>query len=513
MIKIKIHILFYIILVCLLQCGEAGTRVQNPPTTPTVATSNAYPTSFAISSPLKTSEVTASLNLVTGHLMATSDFSVNTDAINTILNGTSLSQCLFDPSPLLTETTNANCYGPNVNYTNHPDGNVPNSGQLPGGDVGLWTENEINSNEACSAAQQNSLIDGVANKANVSLKALASLICVANVNNIDLPSVGNNITLTDDMTATASVFSKATLSLSTDATTAESIYSYILNFNYTVNGTAIPVSINMEHRSQSSSTETYRGKIYYQFGMLTYSLCNPKASTSGSIIYNKTSSTSLSFDASYAIYCNTVDELGSTPFTASNLLDPTNIFSNTNSMGWQNNYNRFIANFDPSTLLGNYAFAWQAGSGDSHTRAFNLNISSSSNIVTGDAFYGFGPSVSDVSFDARISGFICNWAGPNNSHTLKELVQYQSMTQDSSGLFTASLSDIIYAPTNSCSYTAPVSNQFVFDFDSNNDSVIDQNTASSDITHDLKAVSDLDSDGYLDEITNSGFSLPFVDVF
>ncbi|MBF0103858.1 MAG: hypothetical protein HQM16_00910 [Deltaproteobacteria bacterium] len=502
-----------LVLLLMIHCGEAGTRVGNPPTTIT----NVYPTSFAITSPLSFQSATASVNLLpSSGPLALSSFSETTTAINNILTGTEPSDCVFDPEPLLRPSQNADCYGPVVNYSNHPDSNLPNSGQLPSGDVGLWTKNEADTGEACSAAQQNERIAGVSDKADVILKALASMICIANVTGVDLPAAGETINLTADMTAVSSSFSNATLSQSTDPDTGNDVYTYTLEFTFTpvdndqIN--AMRVTVGLEHMplAETGDADTndapYRGKFTYQYDWpLSYKCLEGHAlsSVAGSTLYHKTSATALAFDAAWAIYCGGLDERDESPFTANRLLDPT--------QDWTDNYSRFLANFNPENLSGNYAYAWQAGHQDSHSRVFNLHINSDETL-TGDAFYGYGPHSDTTEFDGRISGFICNWAAPgNNNHVLLDLVQHQSIAQSVTGVFTEQSSNIRYAPTNSCNYTASQTDPFSFDYDSDNNSIIDQNNPSQNLTHELKTAADNDGDGYLDVITDAGFTLPVVE--
>jgi hypothetical protein len=68
-----------------------------------------------------------------------------------------------------------------------------------------------------------------------------------------------------------------------------------------------------------------------------------------------------------------------------------------------------------------------------------------------------------------ISGMICNWAGPGNSHTPVNYVQKQTLTLTSSK-FVASNSLITYDPVNSCessdttfSYTGPAGTSITAD--------------------------------------------------
>ena len=106
--------------------------------------------------------------------------------------------------------------------------------------------------------------------------------------------------------------------------------------------------------------------------------------------------------------------------------------------------------------------------GDNNTRIFNigLNYNTATEVRDGEAFFGFGPDISTST--GSLEGFICNWAGPNNSHTLKDYFQRQNVTfNDTTGKWrptndAASSSNIKYAPTNSC---ASAGGTFYYDKD------------------------------------------------
>ena len=127
---------------------------------------------------------------------------------------------------------------------------------------------------------------------------------------------------------------------------------------------------------------------------------------------------------------------------------------------WGNNFAVFTAEYDPTSLQGLYNYVWQAGEGDSHARIFNFGLETAS---SGESYFGYGDTVDQT--DGSILGFICNWAGPGNDHTLQDYAQRQHFTyNETSGLFeptNEAASDIIYAPTNSCTYDG--SGTFVYD--------------------------------------------------
>lgn len=124
--------------------------------------------------------------------------------------------------------------------------------------------------------------------------------------------------------------------------------------------------------------------------------------------------------------------------------------------GWGGNWNYLNFDFDPTTQIGNYAYSWQAGKGDSNTRTFNVKLTSATD---GIGYFGFGPFAGDATGGSctarnadigKITKMICNWAGPGNSHTGISAVQKQVISK-ASGVWTKTSEKILYNPVNDCS--------------------------------------------------------------
>ena len=200
-------ILLLLIFITLIGCGAAGTKVQNPPTG-TVTAEN-FPTNFAVASPLasesssSSSSLSSLINLqVTADTFEDIDFTSAVDRINNLLNG-STENCEPLISPILFDPALADCFGPRVIYDGLPDAPLgdPDSGTTPPGDLMIWLETNStatnNPTEACSAAQLNSRLKGVAQHVNAGIEGFASMICAANKQNIDVPDAdGESITTT-----------------------------------------------------------------------------------------------------------------------------------------------------------------------------------------------------------------------------------------------------------------------------------------------------------------------------
>lgn len=492
--KVKFLLLGFIFI--LVQCGgQAGTRVGNPPS---VTDTQNFPTNFAVVSPLEVSSTTTSslveddgfflahpdllaeqlvedvLNYATTQeLFSESAYNELVTEISTILTGTSATACQFDIADIVTQATDAACYGPAITYENHPDasGGAPNaSGQLPTGDVGIWTADQSGTGEACSSAQLNAKLRGFKNQTQSALKALAGMICVSNVNSLTFPSsAGDSLTLTTQLdsaltttgysvtSATVSTIEASSSNLQTNLgltltySGSDVITAYTLVITNDTDSTDV-ININLAHLALDTSNSTYVGNLNYRFNFDDSMQANcptGELTQAGVISYYRDSSSSLNLHADSAGYCTK----NVNAFT-NNLLDPDDSHATgTNDDGWGMNWTTFLANFNPSTLVGNYASLWQAGPGDSHARILNVSVfAGQDSQIDANAYFGFGDQV-QTSLSGAIAGMICNWAGPSNNHNPVDLVQRQIMMKSSTAKrFVADSSNITYAPTNSCDY-------------------------------------------------------------
>lgn len=91
----------------------------------------------------------------------------------------------------------AHCYGPTISYTEHPDTRSSDGnhhGMLPSGDLGLWTETERGSGDACAAAQMNKILVGPRAQVMTGLKVSAAALVAATLKNGGrLPAVGSTV--------------------------------------------------------------------------------------------------------------------------------------------------------------------------------------------------------------------------------------------------------------------------------------------------------------------------------
>lgn len=417
--------------------------------------------------------------------------------INSLLTGATPARTgvSFNANRFLASVTNAGCYGPTILYNDHPDAATPNSGTLPSGDVGMWTVTDTATGHVCASAQLDARMDGISQRTNTGLMTLASLINVASAAGKTLPAAGSSLDLTTDMN-TAFSASGLTFTTATVAQNSTSVWTYTVRFSFT---DATPLSHNVEikltHTPGTDSTH-YSGLLTYALTRGTVNLLNCPGGSGGTVDvgtlkYTRAGKTSANLVHREGNYCGagTPSSLATSvaDFSSDGQLDPAGKWTGTR--GWANNFNRFGANYDPTTSQGYYALGWQAGYGDSNSRLFNigLNYNSTTEVRDGESYFGYGSDISTST--GAIQGFICNWAGPGSSHTLQDYFQRQFVTfNDTSGKWEAgaggavSSSNITYAPTNSCAYAGGGT----FNYDKNANATLADDTAGSATVLDMK---------------------------
>ena len=503
--------------------GTDGTATDNGTTEP-------FPSDLAVTSPLETAaddNTTRSASTRTTHFSSNSRYAWATLRINALLEGTTPLRDIFTPALFTSQASDASCFGPALDYENHPDATTPNAGQLPTGDLGLWQDTDDTTGHACAAAQLNARMSGFSDRSLMGLMSLASMISIADDNGIALPTAATSINLTSEMNALGIsdvTFDTSTIALDSGSTT----WSYQLAFTYTDDSARDhAISITLSHTPGASATQytgmlTYRIDDYFSGGH-----CPGDETYNGTVYYDRESATDIFIDAREGTYCDhgTVGPVATDtdidPTETYAFLDPSTLYTGSGSDGWGNNFSILRADFNPLTLEGDYAYIWQAGPNDSHSRVFNigLNYHDDTELVDGEAYYGYGDQVGDT--DGSIQGFICNWAGPGNDHTLQQYAQRQFVTYNSSTeLFDvpAGGSDILYAPTNNCTYDG--SGTFWYDRDLNtvNDATdqVEIHEVGSGNTPEIDMMApgsgdDLDENGtptITEAIENRGFDLP-----
>ena len=492
-------------------CGKGSSSTQSldpdEDSQDLSAEDNHFPRSLAVTSPFDTVAANESASFDSGDtFMAISDTGVSrydqiTADINAILDAGSVGLCTFDPELFLKTAANADCYGPTVKYINHPDG-TPADGELPGGDVGLWMETTGDGN-ACAAAQLNARMQAIRDHTKAALMGLATIVCVINNDSSGTYEIPEN-SMTDVTTImpTPSGVSWNLATMTHGEVDSEDKYSYVLDFDYNGNN----IYIDMVHIPDSDPTGLYRGRFSYQISeTANYGGNCPsnEVTRNGSLVYNRTSSNDLVIESKDAQFCG----LEADGLDSNGIVDETMKYdAATEPHGWANDFNLLRAEFDPATRLGDYAYAWQAGMGDGNVRAFNVVASDDGDDATEDfsatAFFGYGEDIEND--NPAITGFIGNWAGPNNDHTLlekaqKQVVDFNATTRK----FDSTTANIKYAPTNNLNHPGGG-----FAFDSDADGTTDSTAA---FTNNLASGTDTNSDTIAtieETITAAGINVP-----
>ena len=412
--------------------------------------------------------------------VATSAYDASASAIFGVLSGAESVATHFQLGAFFARSGNANCYGPSIGFQNHPNAVGPdgNDGQFPGGDLGIWTAS-TQDGEACAAAQLNSRMRDVQGQVGMGLTGLAGLVAAYQSTGATWPddvAAGDSVDLTTEMQAAGiEQVSFNTASMTRGAT--GDVWSYALDMDYAVEGGGTKtIVLSLQH------TVTDRDAGLFE-GLLTYLVedqypdrnCRDQPSRditlNGSVHYVKKAESSVTLQARSGTACglasvtpsaNLLDAAISSSVLTGNAVNP--------AANWADNFNVFTAEFDPESLLGNYAYAWQAGSGDPNTRVLEVGLETEAG---GEAYFGFGDPV-QTSVSGQIKGFICNWAGPGNLHDGPDFSKYaqrQALTLDPVSkryvAADAAASNITYAPTNSCTYDG--TSDFVYDRNANND--------------------------------------------
>ena len=452
--------------------SETQSDAQGNQTDEYVSKGLRFPKSLMVSSPFSTKANQAQYYKGIGYAPSTAMYGPSvpsyfeaTAQIGQILEGELAISDVFDVTNFYRVSINADCFGPQLKYQDHPEAasSASASGTLPSGDLGLWLA-EDSSGNACSVAQVNSLLSGIESQTQMALMVIASFISVADSEGESLPEDGASIDLTTYMNAqgiTDVTFDSASISMSSG------IWVYASELDYQVSGDDYRITISMTH-TPSDDEANYAGLLQYSVegkeGVAGISWpgfnCSQNERTfAASLNYNRAGD-EMNLQLRNATLCgHGVNNI----YNTNGLVDVDNTYSSSNSDGWSENFAILGADFDLTSLVGSYSYVWQAGVNDSHSRIFNIGFNDTS-LDNGEAHFGYGEQVTDT--DGWILGFICNWAGPGADHTLISKTQRQFFEYDSSlsvYIGTEHRANIEYAPTTSCDYDGTGS--FVFDID------------------------------------------------
>lgn len=502
--------------------GSVGTSSGNPSTPSSTTIASAVPGDMVVSSPTAESS-TASASVAKSLAKAaanvdTSDPSAGYQAKREFLQNLINSDDACNIPPNHQSPRSPSCYGPRIIYAGHPDATNnpadPPNGDLPPGDLGIWNATQTipggESTEACAAAQVNYLIARVASEVDRAIHLFGAMACAGRLAGIALPAIGDapvdmQQAMADRITVPGLTITSATLQRQSDDAAGHAVYrSQVASTITALDNTTRTVEVTLLHVPTNDDNTTYQGRL----AVLVH-LANGRGGIAGNcsesglsgttvatvIDYVKSSATSLQYALSFGEFCGETTN----PLATDLSIDPADKLNPTsNPDGWGNDWNYGLFQLDPSSTTGSVAYAWQAGARDGFTRVLNVGVTANSdNSAAGNAYFGFGP---DAAADGvgSISGFYCNWAGPNNQRIYQERAQRQVLTRSVSGsVFEATSSNITYAPTNSCDASAGDDfTYYAFDGDEGNPTPLnfdnDRTDDAAAVTNDLIPLADIE---------------------
>lgn len=517
------QLLVLIMSVVLVACNTGSDDAEPTPTPSARSGLDAvFPKEAAISSPFSTASAQQAAPAAIGD--GFDDYQADVAAV--LLGTTSVADG-FDAQQFLQLATDADCYGPQLKYSGHPDYDVSMMGQspdgnLPTGDLLLWQSTDSNG-DACAVAQLNAQLKGASAQTKMALISMASMVQVIDDNSLSLPAQGETLDLTSEFASAA----PSTISVSNAdlIQTDDSQWHYLLEFAYTDSSDSSSHSIKVAlYHDPGSDSEHYTGVLnYYATGTLARSPedagdfpggnCNDAgdaATLNGSLAYNRVGD-DMQVQSRTAILCGATSEGFVLSSSAADYrqVEADNAYSSgSNPDGWSENFSIFAGDYSLTDFAGSYAYVWQAGSGDSHSRTFNIGVNSATAATDGEAYAGFGKQVHQT--EGEIDGMICNWAGPGNSHTPSANNQRQFFDYNAStGNYEVAGEDIAYLPVVGCELADGDSITIDTDLDNDLADETAYNTSDNTFTLDLMGLYD-GATTVPESIANRGFTLPSV---
>ena len=408
--------------VCLLvsACGGGGSSetasalLAVVPTLPgsasaSVTASESFPTGLVVASPTELTAGSATAASTTARALAAplgagagraelTDMAARIEAV--LAGDTTVSLAgLVSFGNIFLQGGNAGCYGPQLLYANHEDGSGTESGLLPGGDLGLWLPTDASSSQPCVVAQLNERTSGVKHKTRQGLLLMAAMRATITGSGglLAMPAAGFRTDLTAPFTTVLTALPALT-GLTVHAATVAldpfgKTYTYRLAVSKGTGASARSGEIVLKHRPGASAT-AYSGVLRvtgFDLGTDAAFGCSDRMTSRRyqrarvtTVRYSRLAD-QIDFGARSGQYCGAPADLADADhagqvasFTAAGELDPavqlaagapaSAVVAGT-STGWRGSFDRFGGSYDRSTGAGQFLYAWQAGTGDSHARA------------------------------------------------------------------------------------------------------------------------------------------------
>ena len=407
-----------------------------------------------------------------------------------------ISACLYKDTAVGT-VNSPPCYGPGLQFQNHPDASGPDSptGNIGGGDLGIW-EATMPGGESCIAAKMNGVISNVSGEVDDAIGLASMLVCISRLEGGSLPDAGETLDLMPaavkaKAAASAMPFTFTQAKIVRAAADHNSHPVYTTELVYEVAPSQPPgpggmplnnpapqtkiQTMKLKHSPMDDNNDTYLGKLTMITdikGAEKVTNCDPNAGkvrTALTIRYNKPSAERIQYEMRRGNFMSGTSDAGLFDSHENARYPSTGPGSSDCNMGGE------YANFDlnPKYGTGKVAYSWFAGSAGENGRSMVVNVGIDSNSEkTGCGYFGFGESFSTMAsdIDALAEGssttkllnqFICNWSGPGASaRSTKTLTQRQCIKQDANGTYMPTSNNIAFSPQNSCQRDAGASTVF-----------------------------------------------------
>ena len=380
-----------------------------------------------------------------------------------IIERDGLTPCLraLPPPP---QNSSPVCYGPEMDYSNHPDfssGTPAADGRLPSGDLGIWLDTEPTASAAgdvpCAAVKMNELIAKAIHNVDMATGSVAMMMCAAAYERISAPNDAGDVL---DFSSALNKVPNSPLTITTatlervDAHTLKTVL--VASHDGGSNNRFGQFSISTLHNSTTRSglVQIERSQTG-QTDRTRVTSARYRPSPQDPLMLQLRVQQANFLNSANTAYFDAEGDVKLGPVTG----NPKRNIEDSHLL---------LAEFTPSTGAQTLAYGWNAGGNDSHSRVFNAQADS----TTASAWYGFvanpyaqngsdtAGNQPNLDLSASTAGMICNWAGPGNNHSPVAFLQHQSMTKDSQDhwILAGSGSLIRYVPTVGCELPSNSSN-------------------------------------------------------
>lgn len=413
--------------------------------------------------------------------------------------------------PVKPATQDPQCYGPVVDYEDHPDSSSKtDDGHLPLGDTGFMAATTSNG-EACSAAKMDVEMKKLQYQVDMSKGVNAFVGCVMGYSKKTLPiNVGDetNLVLDKLITDTKVSYKNEFMRLSKTLENNVSVNNTLLVGTFTANGENRSLALAARFTPPNDQGESRGGYNLIekdQAGNITLSSIR-FMTQNNQTFYRSLSGQIQPNTESTSIYAQ-LNAVYSDPSKFRALLTDTKLFDGNKEAIFSSDqpWNNIVAASAKDSAADLYmAYGWNAGGMDDYKRVFNMHLDKANQ--AGKALYGYvknheisGKQTTTAAnlninlLDNSVkSGMICNWAGPNNQHdpmanstsqTDRPYYQYQSI-QMVNNQWKPQTTNIKYVMTNSCKWDedAPNTSKFSWTIDDNFSEILPSNgTADFDL--------------------------------